>query len=260
MRKPVLQMELSDLARRIDVMRRTVLTHGAMLAKEIEYAIETGEYNEGDRLPSERAIAVLFGVQRGTVRSALGILTDKGMIISRARAGHFVAPSRITFDLDAYNSRKAVIEQMGKSTSVKLLTFEKINVNVKMSRETGWPVDTPVFRIMRLRYASGAPMGLERTHIKCELAPGLTEDDVNNKSLYDSLANKYNEYVNRAESKVTAVYANGLESELLNIKVDRSVMRYEGLVYDREERLIEYFDDIILKEQVQFISNDKNDK
>ena len=100
-------------------------------------------------------------------------------------------------------------------------------------------------------------MALERAHIKCELAPGLTEEDVHNKSLYESLAVKYNEHVDWAESKVTAAFANGLESELLNIKVARPVMRYEGLVYDKEGRLLEYFDDIILKEQVQFISNDR---
>lgn len=237
-------------------MKKNVLTLDVQLAKEIEYEIETGKYDEGDRLPSERQLADDFGVQRGTVRNAIGILEDKGIVVSKGRSGHFIAPRRIDFDLDAYNSRKAVIEKMGISTSVKLLTFEKISVTNKMSADTGWPTDTQVFRIMRLRYAAGIPMALERTHIKCELAPDLTEDDVNEKSLYRALAVKYNEYVDHAESKVTAVFANGLESILLNIKVARPVMRYEGLVYDREGRLLEYFDDIILKDQVQFISSE----
>ncbi len=238
-------------------MRKNVLTRDDIIAKEIEYAIETGKYAEGDRIPSERNLAEFYGVQKGTVRSALRILKDKGIIVSEERSGNYVAHRRIDFDLDAYNSRKVVIEKMGISTSVKLLTFEKINVSGRMSEETGWEIDTPVFRIMRLRYAAGMPMALERAHIKCELAPGLTEEDVHNKSLYESLAVKYNEHVDWAESKVTAAFANGLESELLNIKVARPVMRYEGLVYDKEGRLLEYFDDIILKEQVQFISNDR---
>lgn len=238
-------------------MKRNVLTLDVMIAKEIEYEIETGKYAEGDRLPSERILADTFGVQRGTVRSAIEMLEEKGIILSKERAGHYVAPRRIDFDLDAYNSRKVVIEKMGISTSVKLLTFEKISVTNKMSEDTGWPVDTQAFRIMRLRYAAGVPMALERTYIKCELAPGLTEEDVNNKSLYEALATKYNEHVDLAESKVTAVFANGLESILLNIGVARPVMRYEGLVYDREGRLLEYFDDIILKDLVQFISNDR---
>ena len=238
-------------------MRKNVLTRDDIIAKEIEYAIETGKYAEGDRIPSERNLAEFYGVQKGTVRSALRILKDKGIIVSEERSGNYVAHRRIDFDLDASNSRKVVIEKIGISTSVKLLTFEKINVSGRMSEETGWEIDTPVFRIMRLRYAAGMPMALERAHIKCELAPGLTEEDVHNKSLYESLAVKYNEHVDWAESKVTAAFANGLESELLNIKVARPVMRYEGLVYDKEGRLLEYFDDIILKEQVQFISNDR---
>ena len=238
-------------------MRKNVLTRDVVIAKEIEYAIETGKYAEEDRIPSERTLAEVYGVQKGTVRSALRILKDKGIIVSEERSGNYVAHRRIDFDLDAYYSRKVVIEKMGISTSVKLLTFEKINVSGRMSEETGWEIDTPVFRIMRLRYAAGMPMALERAHIKCELAPGLTEEDVHHKSLYESLAVKYNEHVDWAESKVTAAFANGLESELLNIKVARPVMRYEGLVYDKEGRLLEYFDDIILKEQVQFISNDR---
>ena len=55
---------------------------------------------------------------------------------------------------------------------------------------------------------------------------------------------------------MTAVYANGLESELLHTTRLRPILRYEGLVYDRRNRLIEYFDDIILKEKVQFTSDE----
>lgn len=237
-------------------MAKSVLTLDILLSKEMEYLIESGEFSEGDRLPSERKLAEHFGVQRGTVRSALQILLDKGIIVSRERAGHFVAPRRIDFNLDAYNSQKAVIEQMGKSTYVKLLTFEKVYVSESMAKKTGLVADSQVYRIMRLRYAGGSPLGLERTHIRCDLAPGLSEEDVHNKSIYAALRRKHQIYIARSEGKVTAVYANGLESELLNLKVSKPVMRYEALVYDRKDRLIEYFDDIILKDKVQFISGE----
>lgn len=240
--------------------RKRVLTMDILLSKELEYMLETEGYREGMRLPSERDLALQFGVQRGTVRSALQVLLDKGILISKERSGYYVAPSRVNFDLNAYDSRKAVIEQMGKSTYVKLLTFEKIYVSEKMARKTGLLEDSQVYRIMRLRFASGQPMALEKTHIRCALAPGLTEEDVHNKSIYASLRKKHHIHIARSEEKVTAVYANGLESELLNTTRSRPLMRYEGLVYDKKNRLIEYFDDIILKEKVQFISNEVNKK
>ena len=135
MRKSACAMEPSVSEQSIDAMRKSVLTLDVMLAKEIEYRIETGRYTEGQRIPSERELADTFGLQRGTVRNAIGILEDKGVLVSRERAGHYVAPRRIDFDLDAYNSRKVVIERMGISTSVMLLTFEKISVSGKMSEE-----------------------------------------------------------------------------------------------------------------------------
>lgn len=237
-------------------MAKNVLTLDILLSKELEYLIEMGQFVEGDRLPSERKLAEHFGVQRGTVHRALQIMLDKGLIVSKERAGYFVAPRRIDFNLDVYNSRKVVIEQMGKPTYVKLLTFEKVYVSESMAQKTGLVVDSQVYRIMRLRYASGSPVGLERTHIRCDLAPGLSESDVHNKSIYETLRRKHQIYIARSEGKVTAVYANGLESELLHLKVSRPLMRYEALVYDRKDRLIEYFDDILLKDKVQFISDE----
>lgn len=236
--------------------KNKVLTLDVRLAKELEYRIETQDYSEGMRFPSERQLAAEFGVQRGTVRNALQILRDKGLLLSKERSGYFVASKRINFNLNAYDSREAVIERMGKSTYTKLLTFEKINVSEKMARKTTLQENSQVYRIMRLRFANGMPIALERTHIHCGLVPGLTEADVHNKSIYDTLRKKYKIYIMRSEEKVTAVYANGLESELLNITRLRPLMRYEGLVYDRRNRLIEYFDDIMLKEKVEFSSDD----
>ncbi|MDO4755492.1 MAG: GntR family transcriptional regulator [Parabacteroides sp.] len=238
-------------------MAKSVLTLDVLLSKEIEYDIETGKYAEGDRLPSERMLAEEFGVQRDTVRKALKILRDKGVVISRERAGYYVAAERVSFDLDSHISTKRVIEQMGKTTYVKLLTFEKIFVSKKMAAKTGLEEDSQVYRIMRLRYAGGVPMGIERSHVRCDMAPDLTEEDVHNKSLYEALRKKHQIYIVRSEGKITAVYANGLESELLNLKVAKPVMRYEALAYDRHGRLIEYFDDIILKDKVQFISKER---
>ncbi|MEE0771896.1 MAG: GntR family transcriptional regulator [Anaerovoracaceae bacterium] len=237
-------------------MTRGVLTLDVLLSKEIEYMIETGTYPEGGRLPSERKLSELYGVQRGTVRSALKRLLEKGLITCREKSGYYTASRRVDFNLGDHISTKRVIEQMGKSTYVKLLTFEKIFVSEKMALKTGLEEDSQVYRIMRLRYAGGVPISLQRSHIRCDLAPNLSEEDVHNKSLYEALRKKYQIYMVRSEGKVTAVYANGLESELLNVNMSKPVIRYEALAYDRHNRLIEYFDDIIIKEKVQFISDD----
>lgn len=249
-------------------MRKTILTKDVLISREIEYMIETGMFGEGDKLPSERLLADQFNVQRGTIRNALQLLIDRGLIEARDRSGYYVAASRIRFDKDQYNSRRNIIKQSGKEAFVKLLSFEKTIIPGKvlekaeeMSAEDNsvrseLSPDVHVYRIMRLRFIDGEPIAIERTNIQCDLTPDLKEEDVHDQSIYKMLNDKYGIKMKRAYTRITAVYANGLESELLNIDMKKPVMRYEGIVFDSEGRLIEYYDDILLKEKVEFFSNE----
>jgi GntR family transcriptional repressor for pyruvate dehydrogenase complex len=64
------------------------------IAEQIERAISTGEFKEGDSLPSEQQLAERFGVGRPSVRQALFTLQQQGLveIASGARA-RVTAPS-----------------------------------------------------------------------------------------------------------------------------------------------------------------------
>ena len=64
------------------------------IAEHIERAISTGEFKEGDAMPSEKELAERFGVGRPSVREALFILQQQGLveIASGARA-RVTAPS-----------------------------------------------------------------------------------------------------------------------------------------------------------------------
>lgn len=55
--------------------------------------IQTGEYVVDERLPSERTLASDLSVARNTVREALEVLEDHGVIRRRAGSGSFVNPA-----------------------------------------------------------------------------------------------------------------------------------------------------------------------
>ena len=54
------------------------------------HKIVTGEFVEGDPLPSENELCIRFGVSRPVVREALQSLREQGVIVSRRGAGSFV--------------------------------------------------------------------------------------------------------------------------------------------------------------------------
>lgn len=61
------------------------------VAAELRRRILEGEYAVNDRLPSERNLAAMFGVARGTARQALELLVEDGLIVIRAGSGAYVA-------------------------------------------------------------------------------------------------------------------------------------------------------------------------
>ena len=54
--------------------------------------ILTGEFREGDMLPSENEMSQMFGISRPVVREALERLRDEGLVFSRRGLGSFVKP------------------------------------------------------------------------------------------------------------------------------------------------------------------------
>jgi len=64
------------------------------IAEQIEHAISTGEFKEGDSMPSEKELAERFGVGRPSVRQALFTLQQQGMVeITSGTRARVTAPS-----------------------------------------------------------------------------------------------------------------------------------------------------------------------
>lgn len=61
------------------------------VANHLEARIRTGDLPPGGRLPGERDLAEEYGVAIGTVRSAIGMLRNKGLAVTTPSKGTFVA-------------------------------------------------------------------------------------------------------------------------------------------------------------------------
>jgi len=69
----------------------TTAARGAnAIASKLRRAIVEGDYSFRERLPSERQLAELFGVARGTIRSALHQLQEMNLLTRQAGSGSFV--------------------------------------------------------------------------------------------------------------------------------------------------------------------------
>lgn len=76
---------------------------GEEVCRALERRIRDGELRPGDRLPTEKQLAELFGVSRAVVREAVARLRAEGYVATRQGAGAFVSaqPGNASFKLAA---------------------------------------------------------------------------------------------------------------------------------------------------------------
>lgn len=92
---------------------------GARLSDQVADAlaaeIRDGRLVAGDKLPTEAALVLRFGVSRTVVREALSRLKSLGLVESRQGSGVYVraaGPSPLNFDARSSVSRQAVIQMV----------------------------------------------------------------------------------------------------------------------------------------------------
>ena len=233
-------------------MRKRILFRDEEIAREIELRIEEKRLLEGDRLPSERQLAEEFCVQRDTIRSALEILVKKGVLIRKPRRGYFVAPRRMEINLDHIRSIIQEIERVRNDNRAIMLNFEMISMSRSLSEITQLPEGTLCYQILRIRYDSDKPMSLERSYLVAEHVPGMRREDLEQNSLASLMRNRYGITLSSVNQRITQVYPNDMEAELLRISREEPIIRYEGLIRDRRGRLIEYFDNVVMPDNIEF--------
>ena len=95
------------------------------IAETLTDEIAAGQYPGGARLPSEAALASRFGVNRHTVRRAIGDLADRGLVRARRGAGVFVAATdRTEYQIGERVRFHRQIRNAGKLPAKTLLSLE----------------------------------------------------------------------------------------------------------------------------------------
>ncbi|MGC4388016.1 GntR family transcriptional regulator, partial [Streptococcus suis] len=79
----------------------------------IKKEIEEENWKIGERLPSERDLADRFSVSRMTLRQAISLLVDEGILERRVGSGTFVASKRVQEKMSGTTSFSDIIKGQG---------------------------------------------------------------------------------------------------------------------------------------------------
>ena len=140
----------------------------------------------GDAIPSERQLSADFGVSRLTVRAALDELVREGHLIRRHGSGTFVSEPKIAQEL-TMTSFTDDMRRRGLRPASTTLELRVTAAGARLGRLLRVSPSEPVVVFTRLRLADGESMAIETVHIREAHVPGLTAQELEERSFYELL-------------------------------------------------------------------------
>lgn len=159
----------------------------AQVARRMRERITRGEYQAGDRLPSEAALCALYGVSRMTVRRAVTRLVQDGVAVTENGRGTFVrAPGlgAATFDLGSL--RRFVDDD---ATTVKIGEARIVPASSRVRRKLDVDPESPVVAIKRILSSAGEPVFYHSEYLVFDPRRPLVEAEYGVTAVRDLLAN-----------------------------------------------------------------------
>lgn len=180
--------------------------------------MQSGTYVTGRVLPSESELSAEFGVSRVTVRKALEMLRDEGLVDARQGFGWFVAGDTVRQPLARLSTIEEQMRDSGATPTRQVLEFAFERAPRDVARLLG---TSQVLRVKRLNLADGEPFAIVTVWCPAELGATLSRADVERSPFYELL----DVPLSGASQTIGADAATADEASLLNVPSGSPVLR-----------------------------------
>jgi GntR family transcriptional regulator len=223
------------------------------IMEQLRGKILNGEFAVGTALPPERELVETYHVSRMTVRQAISELVNEGILVRHQGIGTFVARPKIEQELNQLTSFTQDMERRGMRAGARLLRFEQKPATRSTREALHLEEDEHVFECVRLRLADDEPMALETTSLPASACPGLSEQDLENRSLYALLQERWNIVPFHATQTIEPVSATAYEAEILRVAPGSPMLLMFRTTYDRDGQPFEYVKSVYRGDRYKFI-------
>jgi GntR family transcriptional regulator len=208
------------------------------LAQNIETAIRSGRLSSGSHLDNEIELARQLRVSRPTVRRAIGVLANRGLVIRRHGIGTLVVPVRVRRPV-RLSSLYDDLKESGQTPTTRLLAREIVPAPAEVATSLQLSRGTSVMHFERLRLASDQPIALMRNFLPLSLEEVVTEEGLNSTGLYQ-LLRQSGIHLRLASQAIGARSAQPREARLLKVPSGAPLLTMRRISYDDAGQPVEY--------------------
>lgn len=194
---------------------------------------------EGDKIPAERELTEKYTISRSTVRQALSELEKQGLICKIHGKGNFVSKKTINQDLSRFYSFSNEMVKQGKIPGNKILYLLSKNAGDQIANKLKINKNDKIFVLTRIRLADNEALMYETSYLPYKRFKNLSEEDIENKGLYNTLKDKFSATFSYAEETFYPCILNQEDSKFLNAVPGELGIIIERTTYEGNQ-IIEY--------------------
>jgi len=190
------------------------------IKQNIKTRIINKELNPGEKIPSENKLADHFKVTRVTVRQAIQLLVQEGLLTTRRGDGTFVTDNEKLIESLTYESTGFIDEnfydvQKPKTKSVEFNTVaapKLVQDKLELNQD-----DTMVVQIKRVRSLKNNYFNYIVNYLPFDIGIKINEETLYNRSLMEMMENEMGFHFTEAFQTIEASFANQEVADKLKI-------------------------------------------
>ena len=202
--------------------------------RDIKKKILNNEY-PGMRLPDERSLSESYQVSRSSIKRALDVLVQQGIIFKKRGSGTFINPlylkNQSMFRYEGSNLGITDSFQLdGKKQGIKLLNYRVIPASKDVQQDLFLNENDFVYKLERLRLIDDQPFMIETGYIPIKIMPTLSPA-VAEKSIFNYLEDAKGKTVTRSFMTITVSPSTKADQQLLSLSETEPVGIMEGIFF-----------------------------
>jgi len=208
------------------------------VASRLQDDIEAGRLEANDRLPTELALAEQFRVNRHTVRRAIAVLAEQGLIRVEQGRGAFVEDVVIDYPLRHRTSFSTNLLEQGREPDHLFIGVDDIRADQRLATGLGLRRGTKLLVSRTVGLADGVPVSVGMSVFPHARFPGLGDLLRQEKSISKALAGLGLADYRRRETRILTRMPTAEEARHLKQPVSHPVLVTEAVDVDLDDRPI----------------------
>jgi DNA-binding GntR family transcriptional regulator len=195
-------------------------------------------WKPGDELPSEGELAVEFGVNRNTLRRAIGVLVDEG-VLERRRGIRLRVAKLPSLERPKLEADPTQLFRMRPGTEFKVLHFDVQPLGTDAAPLLDLPPGTDAFRIDRLLLAKSEVLAYLVVYVPIDIGRKLRKLDLKHNTITSLLYSTLKVHTRRIRQSIEAALADASIAGALGMPPGTAALRCRYVITDENDRPVQ---------------------